>query len=444
MRPIRSLFFACLVLLSSPIFGQNTLLQSGPMVGYSEMMEAMLWVQTNASAEVYFAYWDLEAPQTRYVTSKKQTQAKDAFTAHLIADQIVPDKKYGYQLYINDQAVNLPYPTEFQSQELWDWRHDPPVIKMAVGSCAYVNEEVYDRPGNSYGGEYGIFESIHKMDPDLMLWLGDNTYLREVDYYSRTGILHRNTHTRSLPEMQALLASTHNYAIWDDHDFGPNDSDRSYIHKDLTLEAFKLFWGNPSYGVNGQAGVTSFFHWGDADFFLLDNRYFRAPNYRKSTKRTMLGEDQLEWVIDALVSSGATWKFVAVGCQVLSDAEVYENYARLYPEEREYLLQRIEEEGILNVVFLTGDRHHTELCRKEFANGNVIYDLTVSPLTSGYPRGSDEVNDNLVDGTAVFDRNFGILEITGARTSREMLITIYDTDGVELWNYRIEAQYRKK
>ena len=63
--------------------------------------------------------------------------------------------------------------------------------------------------------------------------------------------------------MQPLLASASNYAIWDDHDFGPNDSDGSYTGKELTLEAFRMFWGNPGYGVPGVEGITTTFVWGD-------------------------------------------------------------------------------------------------------------------------------------------------------------------------------------
>ena len=47
-------------------------------------------------------------------------------------------------------------------------------------------------------------KAMHAQRPDLMLWLGDNTYLREVDWYTRTGFIHRYTHTRSLPELQPL------------------------------------------------------------------------------------------------------------------------------------------------------------------------------------------------------------------------------------------------
>ena len=81
-----------------------------------------------------------------------------------------------------------------------------------------------------------------------MIWLGDNVYFREPDD-SRTGVYHRYSHDRSLPELQPLLGSVHHYAIWDDHDYGPNNSDRSFIYKNITLQAFKDFWANPTYGL---------------------------------------------------------------------------------------------------------------------------------------------------------------------------------------------------
>ena len=135
--------------------------------------------------------------------------------------------------------------------------------------------------------------------------------------------------------MQRLLATAHNYAIWDDHDFGPNNSDRSFIHKDKTLKAFELFWGNPSFGLPGTPGAISFFQYMDIDFFLLDNRYHRSPNDRRSGQKTVLGKDQLEWLIDALSFSKAPYKMVLVGGQVLNTAPLFENYAHHHFEERQ-------------------------------------------------------------------------------------------------------------
>jgi alkaline phosphatase D len=421
---------------------QTELLQSGPMVGYSEMREVMLWAQTNQSAKVEIAYREKGTEGAWRLTDPVTTVKSRAFTAHLIADQVEPGITYEYELRINGQKVERPYPTEFTTQALWQYRTEPPAFSFALGSCAYINEPEYDRPGRPYGGDYQIFESISAKDPDMMLWLGDNIYLREVDWYSTTGIHKRYTQFRSLPELQPLWGNVHHYAIWDDHDFGPNDSDRSFIHKDKTLKAFQLFWANPTYGLpDTEGGITSQFKWVDMDFFLLDDRYFRSPNHRKTGEVTLMGEDQLEWLIDALAHSRAPFKFVAIGGQVLNTAAVYENYSARHAEERAYLLRRIDEEDIKNVIFLTGDRHHTELSKLELDRGDqVIYDLTVSPLTSGAanPR---ETNGLRVPGTLVGgQRNFGVVDVTGPRTQRKLKITIYDSNGEELWTQEIEQQ----
>lgn len=420
---------------------QKSLLQSGPMLGYTDMLETMLWVQTTSAAKVQIAYWDKEVNPVseKKFTDIYSTNKKEGYTAHLVADQVEPGKVYAYQLFINDKPIDLDYPTEFQTQPLWQWRNDPPPFKMAIGSCFYVNETKYDRPGKPYGGDYQIFEALHAQRPDAMLWLGDNTYLREVDWYTRTGFIHRYTHTRSLPELQPLLASTHHYAIWDDHDYGPNDSDRSFVHKALSKEVFKLFWGNPTYGLPGKEGITTSFKFVDMDFFLVDNRTFRNPNQRTSGEQVLIGKDQMEWLIDALVASSAPFKFIAIGGQVLNPSAKHERYVNLCPEERTYLLKRIGEEGIKNVVFLTGDVHHTELSKLETSNGSAIYDLTVSPLTSGVYEADGE-NRLVVEGTIVNERNFGILEFSGPRTARVMTISVFNSNGEEQWRKEIAAE----
>lgn len=422
-----------------PAVSQKSLLQAGPMLGYSDMLETMLWAQTNAPANVQVVYWPKDKPAERHQTAVVSTQKSDGYTAHLIADEVKPGTVYEYELQINGQAAKFDYPTTFQTQALWQYRTDPPPFKVALGSCAYVNETEYDRPGKPYGGDYQIFTAIHQQRPDVMLWLGDNTYLREPDWYTRTGFLHRYTHSRSIPELQALLASTHHYAIWDDHDYGPNDSDGSFVHKDMATAVFKLFWGNPTYGLPGQGGITTAFQWNDIDFFLLDDRYFRTPNARKTRERTMLGKEQLEWVIDALAASKANFKMVANGGQVLTTYAGHETYTNLFPEERAYLLRRIEEEGIKNVVFLTGDRHHTELSKLVNSAGNSVYDLTVSPLTSGVHDG-EEANELRVAGTHVKQKNFGMLEFSGPRKGRVLTIRIFDNVGKELWAQSLTSE----
>lgn len=418
------------------------LLQSGPMLGYSQMREVMIWIQTKSSAAVRIQYWEKGNEETKYFTDEKVTNKNEAFTAKLIADKLEPGKQYNYKVYINNLPIDLGYPLEFQTQTLWQWRTDPPEIKFAIASCFYVNEEVYDRPGEPYGGNFEILDVLYDKHPEFMVWMGDNVYLREADWYSRSGILKRYTHTRSYPALQKLLASTHHYATWDDHDFGINNSDRSMWNKETTLEAFKLFWANPSFGVYGNPGVTTYFQWGDLDFFLMDDRYYRSPEHRtETTDREVLGEAQVEWLIDNLTTSYAPFKFVVIGTPFLNPNAGGENHAT-YPEERKKILDMIAVENIRGVIFLTGDVHRSELTKLERKNNYPLYEFTISPLTAGpsrvYP------NDARVEGTVVTDRSFGLFNVSGPRKDRTLTCQVFDWQGNERWSVSINENELRK
>jgi len=427
------------ILMMVQSFAQKVELKSGPMLGYSEMREVIVWLQTTEKGKIQLNYWDQILPNQIFKSEIVETDISTAFTAKIILSLLEPGKKYGYQVLLNEKPLLFPYPLEFQTQSLWQWRTDPPAFSIALGSCAYINDTPYDRPGKPYGSNYHIFESILAKKPDAMLWLGDNTYLRETDWNSRSGILYRYSHTRATPELQGLLGSVHHYAIWDDHDFGPDNSDRGFIHKEATLEAFRLFWGNPTSGLPDQNGITSQFQWADIDFFLLDNRFSRAPDERKTGERTQFGKAQIEWLLDALKTSKAPFKMVATGGQFLSASAIAENHIKLYPEEREYLIKRIEEEELTNIIFLTGDRHLTELTELKLPNGKFIYDLTVSPLTSGVNTNPDS-NVLRVPGTLVTEHNFGLLTFSGKRQERKLTIKIFDAAGKEKWMKEILSE----
>ncbi len=424
---------------TSAIVAQKTFLQSGPMVGYAEMREVMLWVQTNKPATVKIKYWEKDKPENDFWTPTVTTKKINGFTAKLLADSVLPGKNYVYALFINNKKIDLPYATHFQSLTHWQYRTDPPEFTFAAGSGAYINEKRFDRPGKPYGGNYKIYESIANAQPDFMIWLGDNVYLREPDWNTWTGILHRYTHTRSTPQMQALLGSVHHYAILDDHDFGPNDCDGSFWNKTQTLNAFELFWANPSVGLPGIKGAITFFSWGDVDFFLLDNRYHRSPNKRKTGKKTILGEKQLEWLKNALTYSKASFKIVVMGGQFLNPTDKWETYANYgFMHERNELIDFIHQEELKGVIFLTGDRHHSELSILNKATAPTIYDITVSPLTSSPSRGAqDEPNYLRVPGSFFNQPNYGLFSVSGKFRERVVNIRLIDENGKQLWQYTI-------
>lgn len=430
-----------LLLLISNLYAQKSAVVAGPLLGYVDFREACVWVQVNKEAKLklkYFAHPDM-VYETQTVTAKHETH----YSAKLVLDNIEPAKTYTYQIWIDGKQAAPKKNFSLKVPALWKWRGDPPAFKFATGSCHYANQTIHDRPGTPYGDTLpGIFNSIVTKQPEFMLWLGDNIYLREPDWNSKTGVYKRYDHVRSNPELNNLFSFCPNYAIWDDHDFGPNNADRGFWNKQTTLQAFKDYWPNPSFGVNGGEGVTTYFNYADADFFLLDDRYYRSPEKTPVYDAEVLGATQLQWLKDNLLASGSKFKFIAVGSQFLNTSEEAGETFISAPKERQEIISFVHKHKIKNVIFLTGDRHHSEISALKTDSLPTIYDITVSPLSSGAGnRAQQEKNTLRVDGTLITGkRNFATLEVTGARNQRVLTIVYYGREGEEINRFQITAE----
>ena len=303
---------------------------------------------------------------------------------------------------------------------------------FATGSCAYINDSTADRPGKPYGGGYEIFESIAAKSPSFMLWLGDNIYLRNNEWTSRDGIRKRYEHTRGIGEMRTLFPSCPQYAIWDDHDYGPNDQDSTYEFAELSRAEFKSQWGTEAY--RSPEGMGHFSYPG-IDFFLLDNRSHRAPNDLEDKSKAYFGKKQLRWLLNELEKSDANFKIIATGGQILNTDAVHENYAN-YHEEREWLIAEISKRNLKNVIFLTGDRHRSEVSKLKLENGFVIYDFTVSPLSSKtYP--SQENNTLVIENSEIIVKNFGLITYKQSKDKASLMIAFHNKKGQLIKEYEV-------
>lgn len=417
-----------------------SLLRSGPLLGPVEIGEAAVWVQTTAPCRAQLRFWEEGKPEAARLSGEIATREEGDLIARFPLTGLAFGTRYQYELYLNGARVERPYPTTFRTQPLWQHRtENPPDVKAAFGSCAYINEPAYDRPGEPYGAHYEIFPSIAREKPDFMLWLGDDVYYREADVITETGMRRRWAVDRSLPELQALWGAVPHYAIWDDHDYGPNDADKTFRLRETALSIFKDYWMNPSYGTLETPGVFTRFEWSDAEFFLLDDRFYRSPNdLPVGPDKRMFGRPQLEWLEEALVSSRARWKIVASGSQMWNPQNRFESWGQFPVEQRE-LLDFLKAAKVEGVVFLTGDRHHTELLKRQEPGLYPLYEFTASPLTSAGRRIPEEENNpTRVPGTWVTaTRNFGLLEITGPADARVLTFKAIDATGKELWKRQI-------
>ncbi|PAU92713.1 phosphodiesterase [Aliifodinibius salipaludis] len=419
----------------------ESLLEAGPMLGYVEMQEANLWIQTTKPVSFELTYWKKGEEDAPKHVFRSSTLALESNTAQVKLTDLDYGTTYQYELTIDGQKVNLPYDMKFTTQQLWEWRKPAPDFSVAMGSCLYINDSEFDRPGTPYGKSTEILKHINNQHPDMMLWLGDNVYYREPDFYSKKRLDYRFKDARNTPEMQPLLANAINIATWDDHDYGPNNSDRSYRLREETLDIFKRYWANPGYGTSETDGVFTKYKYSDVEFFLMDNRYHRAPNNFKKEGKAFFGEAQLQWLKDSLVGSNATFKIVVVGNQATNKMNTHESFTA-YPHEQEELMEFLDEHDIPGVLFLSGDRHFTELLKTDREDNYPIYEFTSSPLSSGtygnLQESEEYDNPQRVDGTLVYDdQNFGMMYIKGDEDNRRLVLETYGSDGEKLWDYTI-------
>ena len=418
-------------------------LQAGPMLADVTHRGAAVWVLAGGPAEVRVVATPVSSDSA--ATVEGVTVADASGTATVRLSGLEPGTTYRYAVSIDGAETGDG--GRLRTQPLWQYRTDPPTFTAAVGSCYYDNDPAYDRPGPPYGGDTGIFGQIDALSPDLMLWLGDNTYLREVDWWDPASIEDRFQHSRSEPALQPLLASTAHYATWDDHDYGPNDSDRSYVLKGASYDTFTRYWPAATRGLPGVPGVFTQFQWADVEFFVLDDRWHRAPNDAPAAERQILGPDQTQWLLDALTASRAPFKVVAFGGQFLNPVAVFETFSAVAPRERQRVLDEIARRRVEGVVFLSGDRHHTELMKLDRPGAYPLYEFTSSPLTAGGSTfalsedSPERTNPLRVPGTLVAGpRNFGTLTVSGPRTDRTMSMRTYGADGALLWEHAVRAR----
>ncbi|MCB9852158.1 MAG: alkaline phosphatase family protein [Phycisphaerales bacterium] len=310
---------------------------------------------------------------------------------------------------------------------------------FAFGSCSHQER---------FGEHQPIWSAIANEKPDCFFFIGDNIYLPSdpkafpttrdavLDFYRE-----RYNHQRMMPELQPLLRSTYCFGIWDDHDYGPNNSDSTWQWKDAALEAFKEYFPG-TYGLPDAPGCFQKFSWGDVDVFLLDDRTYRDPNDSPKPDKTMFGAAQLAWLKQGLAESKAKVKLIVNGNQMLSDVHPHESWGTYFKPERDAFLRWLWDNKIGGVFFLAGDRHFAELIHKKDPKGvgPDVWELTSSPLANehfkrGGMLGNKERVAKYIEGV-----NYGVVRIDTTVAPSIVRLIAKDIDGRPVIDQRVEVQ----
>jgi alkaline phosphatase D len=443
MNRIISLF-ACIILCAHSYAQQNKLV-SGPWAGNVGLRTATIWAEVSGDVKKISVKYFLNSNSTKQIVANYKGELGNAFNPIKITlNGLDVNSIYSYKLFLDDKEVKTNFSTKFTTQDIWQYRKPAPDFSFLAGSCAYINEPIYDRPGKPYGGDSSIFETMANTPAAFHVWMGDNWYTREVDFESAWGLNYRASHARSQKVLQKFMASMPQYAIWDDHDFGPNDAGKNYILKEEARETFKNFSANPSYGEEGK-GIYTKVNYSDVDLFLTDDRYFRSNDKmpdsidgKPTASKQFFGAAQMEWIKNSLLFSDATFKIIVVGSQVINPLNKYETMQK-YSFEYNELLNFIRNQKIEGVVFFTGDRHHSEVIKVEQQNFYPFYDVTISPYTAGVskPSGNEKNNPYRIAGTLVEAQNFGKISVSGTKNNRILKVDFIGIKGEQLGTWSV-------
>jgi alkaline phosphatase D len=156
--------------------------------------------------------------------------------------------------------------------------------------------------------------------------------------------------------------------------------------------------------------------------------------------KRMFGVQQMEWLKNSLLFSSATFKIIATGSQVLNTVSPYDKLVD-FPAEYYELMSFLKEYKVNGVVFLTGDRHHSEIIKTERPGTYSLYDITVSPLTSGTHKfyGPEKDNPYRVFGLDE-KQNYGKFSFSGPRNNRKLTVEFIGVKGDKLGEWSIHEK----
>jgi phosphodiesterase/alkaline phosphatase D-like protein len=213
------------------------------------------------------------------------------------------------------------------------------------------------------GSEHPVFDEIRQHEPLFFLHLGDLHYLdikqndpeRFRQGYHR--VLGSENQNRLFRDMAVIY-------IWDDHDYGPNDSDRESPSRQASLAAYREVV--PHYplalGDDPDAPIAQAFSVGRVRFILTDLRSARTPNRAPDDEhKTMMGAPQLAWFKQELLRSHQTHALVVWASTVpwiwhpgaRDQVDSWGNFSH----ERRLISDFIVAHNITNLCMVSGDAH---------------------------------------------------------------------------------------
>lgn len=292
-----------------------------------------------------------EASKNTVSSQKTTLTAENNFQSKTMFKNLKPATKYTYQIFPNGSSspVSFALFTTFDTKAM--------SYKFVFGSCSET------------GSNSPIFNTILKENPLFYLQIGDLHY-ENIDSNCSERFHQAYQSVFTSPSQSALYKNVPLIYIWDDHDFGPNNSDATNPCKIESIAAYKSQVPHYPLVFDKMDGpISQSFEVGRVLFVLTDIRSQKVrPEYidcERTKVGTNFGNDaHLQWFLDAMFQAKNEGKVVAwISSYPWINAPGGPNYKCKesdnwggYPEERQQIANFIKQHNI-PVFILSGDAH---------------------------------------------------------------------------------------
>ena len=208
--------------------------------------------------------------------------------------------------------------------------------------------------------------------------------------------------------------------MWDDHDYGPNDSDKTFPGREAARLTYQEYV--PHYTLaagSGDVPIYQAFTIGRVRFILTDTRSERTPKSAPDTSaKTMLGAAQKSWFKQQVLSANGVYPVIVWASTSPWMADLPgsgdDNWAG-YATERRELADFFEANEIKGLFMLSGDVHMVAIedgrhNRYGTSGARGFPIMQAAPLDR--PNSSDLPDNTFSEGQFPGHNQFGVMTVT--------------------------------
>lgn len=310
-------------------------------------------------------------------------------------------------------------------------------FSIAAASCA----------GQS-GGDYEVgdvsntptLDHIAARDLALFIHLGDRGY-PDITTDSVSAFRTNYNANMAMTKQAALHRAMPVAYVWDDHDFGDNNSHAATASKPAAQTVYREHV--PHWTLPSASGIYQTFVIGRVRFILIDGRSFKSnPSDTDDSSKTLLGATQKQWVKDTLDNSTEPVVVLDVAVPWNATSSLPDSWGG-YSTERQELAEFFEDNSHTERLWLLhGDMHAImgdDGANTQFDPGSANDGPPLSgfaPMDAGATTYSGTYT---ISPSTDSKQQYGTLEFTDTGSQITVTARAYEVAGIgsesEAWNF---------